>query len=237
MLHIALSSDVVSPGGEMTVSWHGRASAGLEELKEPRLAAYLQQAPAFADEEANWNALRITKEREGEATMVLPDSLKPGVAWLRIGIAEGMAKPTARYLAEVRLVVAAGEREAGRNAPKEMRKVQIGTPLEESKIPPPLRQGVFLPPQSVSAVDVSDDGRAVGVTTMASRHDKNFWLLSKEGEVQWGRYVQPWAPFQTAVLPGGKSFAVGLAYSRYTDPSPTVSLFQGEKTEENRAGR
>jgi len=119
-----------------------------------------------------------------------------------------------------------------KNPPKEMKKVQIGAPRNASAVPDPLRQGVFLSPQSVSAVDVSDDNRFVGVTTMAFRHDKNFWLLSSAGEMKWGRYVQPWAPFQAAVLPGGEAFAVGLAYSRFTDPSPTLSLFQGEKTDE-----
>jgi glyoxylase-like metal-dependent hydrolase (beta-lactamase superfamily II) len=112
------------------------------------------------------------------------------------------------------------------------RTVQIGTPLKQSKVPDPLRQGVFLHPQSVSAVDVSDDGGFVGVATLAFRYDRNFWLLANNGEVRWGRYLQPWAPFQAAVLPGGKAFGVGLAYSRITDPSPTVSLFQGEKSEE-----
>src|SRR5262249_49143823 len=29
-----------------------------------------------------------------------------------------------------------------------------------------------------------------------------------------------------------RTFGVGLAYSRFTDPSPTVSLFQGEKSTE-----
>jgi glyoxylase-like metal-dependent hydrolase (beta-lactamase superfamily II) len=113
-----------------------------------------------------------------------------------------------------------------------MKTIQIGTPLKSSNVPDAWRQGVFLQPQSVSAVDVSDDGRFVGVTTMAFRQDRNFWLLSDAGKVLWGRYVQPWAPFQVAVLREGKGFGVGLAYSRVTDPSPTVSLFQGEKSEE-----
>ena len=82
------------------------------------------------------------------------------------------------------------------------RTVQIGNPLKQSKVPDPLRQGVFLHPQSVSAVDVSDDGGFVGVTTLAFRYDRNFWLLASNGEVRWGRYIQPWAPFQAAVKPG-----------------------------------
>jgi hypothetical protein len=109
-------------------------------------------------------------------------------------------------------------------------------------VPPSWKQGVFLHPQSISAVDISADGRWVGITTMAFRHDRNFWLLGEGGKVQWGRYVQPWAPFQAALLspprsPGQESgvrgaFGVGLAYSRFTDPSPTVALFQGEKSTE-----
>src|SRR5262249_5626443 len=84
-----------------------------------------------------------------------------------------------------------------------MRTIQIGTPVKASNVPDAWRQGVFLKPQSVSAVDVSDDGRFVGVTTMAFRQDRNFWLLSagaRSGErpqhvVSWGRYGQPLAPF------------------------------------------
>jgi glyoxylase-like metal-dependent hydrolase (beta-lactamase superfamily II) len=110
--------------------------------------------------------------------------------------------------------------------------VQIGTPLAKSQVPVQWRQGEFLHPQSVSAIDISGDGRFVGVATLAFRHDRNFWLLSDDGKVLWGRYVQPWAPFQVAVLPQAKAFGMGLAYSRITDPSPTVSLFQGEKGEE-----
>ena len=126
-----------------------------------------------------------------------------------------------------------------------IRTVLIGTPLKQSKVPPSWEQGVFLHPQSISAVDISADGRWVGITTMAFRHDHNFWLLGEEGKVRWGRYVQPWAPFQAALLspprsaspPGQESdvrgaFGVGLAYSRFTDPSPTVALFQGEKSPE-----
>jgi glyoxylase-like metal-dependent hydrolase (beta-lactamase superfamily II) len=99
-------------------------------------------------------------------------------------------------------------------------------------VPDAWRQGVFLQRQCVSAVDVSDDGRFAAVMTMAFRQDRNFWLLADDGKVSWGRYVQPWAPFQAAVLPEGKGFGVGLAYSRVTDPSPTLSLFQTEKGQE-----
>ncbi len=100
-----------------------------------------------------------------------------------------------------------------------------------SRVPSLRRQGVFLPPQAVSAVDVSDDGASIAVSTMAFRQDRNFWLLSPDGKLQWGRHVAPWAPFQVAALPG--AFGVGLAYSRVTSPHPTVSFFRDEKGEES----
>jgi hypothetical protein len=52
---------------------------------------------------------------------------------------------------------------------------------------------------------------------MAFRHDRNFWLLARDGEVRWGRDGQPRAPFQAAVPPRGEAFGVGLAYSRVTE--------------------
>ncbi len=101
-------------------------------------------------------------------------------------------------------------------------------PAQPSRVPQPLRQGEFLSPQSISAVAVSPDGRQLAVTTMGFRHDRNFWLLAADGQVLWGRYLEPWAPGQVAVLSQGKLFAVGLAYSRFTDPNPTLALFDGE---------
>src|SRR5262245_31825991 len=69
--------------------------------------------------------------------------------------------------------------------------IQIDAPAQQSCVPARLRRGTVLPPQSVSAVDLSDDGRFVAVGTMAFRHDRNFWLLSAEtGDVGWGRYVE-----------------------------------------------
>src|SRR5687768_1960845 len=80
--------------------------------------------------------------------------------------------------------------------------VRIGEPTEgPSRVPAPLRQGTFLPPQAVAAVDVSDDGRSVAVGTMAFRHDRNFFMLSADrGRVLWGRHVEPWAPSRVAAL-------------------------------------
>ena len=99
---------------------------------------------------------------------------------------------------------------------------------ESTHVPKPLRQGEFLSPQSVSALAISPDGRQLAVTTMAFRHDRNFWLLDVGGRVLWGRYLEPWAPSQVAFLPQGKRFAVGLAYSRFTGPNPTLAMFTGE---------
>src|SRR5262245_58997318 len=142
---------------------------------------------------------------------------------------------TAIVLAVQVSLAADGKASAQQPAAPVMRTIQIGTPVKSSNVPDAWRQGMFLKPQSVSAVDISDDGRFVGVTTMAFRQDRNFWLLTDDGKVSRGRYVQPWAPFQAAVLSQGKCFGVGLAYSRVTDPSPTVSLFQSEK--EDRTSR
>jgi glyoxylase-like metal-dependent hydrolase (beta-lactamase superfamily II) len=94
-----------------------------------------------------------------------------------------------------------------------------------------LRQGTFLAPQAISSIDVTDLG-SVAVSTLAFRHDKNFWLLSPKGEPEWGRQVAPWAPFQSAASAGGGAFGVGMAYSRVTSPHPTISLFAGEKAPE-----
>ncbi|MGA2615968.1 MAG: MBL fold metallo-hydrolase [Thermoguttaceae bacterium] len=231
IVHLALSSDITRPGGEIHVQWSCRETKGLEALKEPKLAAFLQRAPTCADETAGWTPLPTDAEGPGRASLTMPASLRPGNAWLRIGLAEAVARPTDRLLAEIRLVV---KEQSTAPAPPAaaVRTVRIGTPLGHSNVPDPWRQGEFLHPQSVSAVDVSDDGRLVGVTTMAFRHDRNFRLLSREGKVLWGRYVEPWAPFQAAVLPGGKAFGVGMAYSRWTDPGPTVSLFTGETVAE-----
>jgi len=114
-----------------------------------------------------------------------------------------------------------------------LKAVSIGEPLQHSKVPAVLAQDRILPAQAVSAVDVSGDGQRIAVTTLAFRHDRNFWLLSNEGQTLWGRYVLPWAPFQVAA--GREGFATGLAYSRTTPPYPTVSLFQDETGPETAA--
>src|SRR5262245_1720304 len=104
----------------------------------------------------------------------------------------------------------------------DLKPVRVGKPVENSQVPPILAQGRFLASQGVSALAVSGDGRRIAVTTMAFRHDRNFWLLSGEGKILWGRSVLPWAPYQVAATTGGEAFAVGLAYSRITPPYPTT---------------
>src|SRR5262245_8140012 len=116
----------------------------------------------------------------------------------------------ASALLGVWLVVAAAQ---GRADEPDVKPVSIGKPVAKSKVPPIRAQDQRLPPQSISAVDVSGDGKRIAVTTLAFHHDRNFWLLSDEGKVLWGRYVQPWAPYQVAVTPKGGAFATGLAYS------------------------
>jgi glyoxylase-like metal-dependent hydrolase (beta-lactamase superfamily II) len=232
VLHLALGSDVIHAGDRVPVRWRWQGNKGLPEVKDAKLAAFVQQAPTGADDSAGWSALTIEEGGPGRATLGLPASLKPGLAWLRIGLVGEKASPQDRLLAEVCLVVTSPNKPAVPPASGVPKVVTVGTAAKPSAVPDAWRQGGFLKPQSVSALEVSADGRFLGVTTMAFRHDRNFWLLSSDGKVQWGRYVQPWAPFQAAVLPDGKGIGVGLAYSRFTDPSPTISLFQGEKTEE-----
>ena len=109
--------------------------------------------------------------------------------------------------------------------------VRVAPSAEDTRVPSVLRQGVFLAPQAISSVEILEDGR-VAVSTMAFRHDRNFWVLSGEGQPLWSRHVAPWAPFQSASAAGGLAFGVGVAYSRVTSPQPTISLFAGEKGEE-----
>jgi glyoxylase-like metal-dependent hydrolase (beta-lactamase superfamily II) len=227
VLHVALASDTVAAEGRVALHWRWLGNKGLAENKDLKLSAFVQQSPAGADDQAGWIALTVE-----DAALVLPASLKPGLAWLRVGLAGEKARASDRLLAELCLVVTPREAPAALPALEKRRDVALGTLVKKSAVPDAWRQGTFLQPQSISALDISADGRFIGVTTMAFRHDRNFWLLSENGKVQWGRYVQPWAPFQAAVLPEGKGVGVGLAYSRFTDPNPTISLFQGEKAEE-----
>ncbi len=131
-------------------------------------------------------------------------------------------------LAVLRASLAGTAGAQGSPAPEGKYRECVIAPAEPSRVPNALRQGEFLLPQTVSAVALSPEGRQIAVTTMAFRHDRNFWLLDDEGRVLWGRYLEPWAPGQVAFPPQGKRFAVGLAYSRFTDPNPTLALFDGE---------
>jgi glyoxylase-like metal-dependent hydrolase (beta-lactamase superfamily II) len=232
VLHLALSTDRVSPADSLVVRWQWFGGKSLAAPKEKQLTAFVQQAPAAADDAANWQPLPVTTRGEGRGAIALPAALKAGLAWLRVGLAETGTGPTGRLLAEVPLIVKAAKSVRAPGASLVLQPLSIGPKSGPSQLPDPWKQRVFLAPQSVSALDVSDDGTSVAVATMAFRHDRNFWLLSEDGKVQSARYVEPWAPLQAAVLPGTKAFAVGLAYSRFTDPSPTVSLLTGEKEPE-----
>lgn len=138
---------------------------------------------------------------------------------------------TRRILTEILTLLGLLAMPAGEvTSAEEPRPIQIGTPDPQSRVPAPLRQGVVLPPQSVSALDVCDDGRFVAVGTMAFRHDSNFWLMSAEtGEISWGRYVETWAPAQVQALTEGQGFAVGLTYGPVTSVGSTVGLFHDQK--------
>ncbi len=234
VLHVALGTDVVAAGERVPVSWRWIGQKGLEPAPEKTLVAFWQQAPSLADDSLGWRPLEVISGEPEKATLVMPAALAPGRAWLRIGLANGAAaKPDVRLLAELPLIVR-DQAPATETAslPAGGEPIVIGKPAAKSRVPGAYRQGVFLEPQNISAVDISPDGKFVAAATMAFRHDRNFWLLSDEGKILWGRHVDPWAPFQAAVLSEGKTCALGLAYSRFTDPSPTISVFQGEKTDE-----
>ncbi|MDB5386235.1 MAG: hypothetical protein JWM11_1881, partial [Planctomycetaceae bacterium] len=79
-----------------------------------------------------------------------------------------------------------------------------------------------LAPQSVSAVHISPDAKIITVGTMAFSHEPNVWQIGPDGSVLNQSRMPPFAPMQVATLRGGKSLAVGLAYSRITSPEPTV---------------
>jgi hypothetical protein len=141
-------------------------------------------------------------------------------------------KRTIRMLLAVLLVALATTYVVAEPPPSSAPKpVQIGLPLARSNLPPLLAQERFLPAQSISAVDISGDGRRIAVATMAFRHDRNFWELSDEGKVLGGRYLLPWAPYQVAASRKGEAYAVGLAYSRITPPYPTLTILRGENDE------
>ena len=86
--------------------------------------------------------------------------------------------------------------------------IRVGGAAGPSRVPPALRRGNFIPPQAISAVDISDDGKWIAVGTMAFRHDRNFFVLSADGgKVLWGRHIEPWAPYQVAALSSERSKA------------------------------
>lgn len=106
--------------------------------------------------------------------------------------------------------------------PLVIREVQIAPPAAQSQVPAVAAQGRILSLQSVSAVDISADGKFITVGTMAFSHDANVWQFAPDGTLIAKRHFPPWAPMQVATLSGGRAMAVGLAYSRVTSPEPTV---------------
>ena len=116
----------------------------------------------------------------------------------------------------------------------DVRQIQIAALATTSDVPAATAQGKILAPQAISAVDISADGKFITVGTMAFSHDANVWQFGPDGTVLAKRYFPPWAPMQVAILTGGKSMAVGLAYSRVTSPDPTVWFGRaGELFDEN----
>lgn len=234
VVQIGLRSDRVTAGQRLPVRLRTIGHKGLDLPSKLTLAAFWQQAPTPADDINGWQSVRVEEDADADAVLIIPHALKPGLAWLRIGVSEGDRATSAdRLLAELPLIVVGNRAAAdGLDAALAFKTIEVAPQAVESRVPEAWRRGVFLHPQCVSAVDISDDGHSIGVATMAFRHDKNFWLLSDEGRPLWGRYVDPWAPFQIAVLGSGETCGIGLAYSRVTDPSPTVSHFQGETGDE-----
>ncbi len=102
--------------------------------------------------------------------------------------------------------------------------VQVAPPAGQSRVPAATTQGRSLAPQAISAVHVSADGKFITVGTMAHSHDANVWQFAPDGAVLAKRHLPPWAPMHVATLDGGKALAVGLAYSHFTSPEPTVWL-------------
>ena len=233
VLHVALGNDSVTPGERVPARWHWIGQKGLEPAAEKTLVAFWQQAPTLADDAANWQPLEVAAGEPGYATLVMPAAARRPAEPGCVGLADGpTAKPNDRLLSELPLIVPGAPRAAENAAAPLPKPIVLGKPVAESRVPSANRQGVFLDPQNISAVDISPDGKFIGLTTMAFRNDRNFWLLSDDGQILWGRHVDPWAPFQAAVLPDGKTSAVGLAYSRFTDPSPTIAVVQSEKSDE-----
>lgn len=103
-----------------------------------------------------------------------------------------------------------------------VRQAEIASPASTSRVPEVTARSRFLAPQSISAVDISADGKFITVGTMAFSHEANVWQWTSDGAVIAKRHFPPWAPMQVTTLAGGQALAVGMAYSRVTSPDPTV---------------
>jgi glyoxylase-like metal-dependent hydrolase (beta-lactamase superfamily II) len=110
-----------------------------------------------------------------------------------------------------------------------VRPLQILSPVAKSHVPEVTARGRLLAPQAISAVDISADGKFITVGTLAFSHDANVWQFGPDGTVIARGHLPPWAPMQVATLAGGRTLAVGLAYSRVTSPDPTVWFGRSEE--------
>src|SRR5207244_12938804 len=64
-----------------------------------------------------------------------------------------------------------------------VREIRIAPAGLKSQVPEATRQGHFLSPQAISALDVTADGMVITVGTMAFSHDANVWQFSPDGAV------------------------------------------------------
>src|SRR5256885_15519070 len=77
-----------------------------------------------------------------------------------------------------------------------VREIRIAPAVPKSHVPEATRQGHFLNPQAISALDVTADGMVITAGTMAFSHDANVWQFSPDGAVLARRFFAPWAPMQ-----------------------------------------
>jgi glyoxylase-like metal-dependent hydrolase (beta-lactamase superfamily II) len=133
-----------------------------------------------------------------------------------------LAKPSRSIAVAAYALAIPGLFQSKAAADLEVDRVQVAPLAQTSQVPAATARGKILAPQAISAVDICADGRFITVGTMAFCHDANVWQFGPDGTVLANRYFPPWAPMQVATLSGGRTIAVGLAYSRVTSPDPTV---------------
>ena len=155
--------------------------------------------------EMNHRGTENTEGRQGTGSTAFSFSVSSVPLWLNLLVLWATFAPSA-------------------SADLAVRQIQIAPTAAQSRVPAATAQGRPLAPQSISAVDISADGKFITVGTLAFSHDANVWQFAPDGSVLAKRHLPPWAPMQVATLNGGGALAVGLAYSRVTSPEPTVWL-------------